>query len=98
MNPESLFEVAFKLACLGFTTLAGWLWSGVVDDMKAVKKDVSDLNISFQKEIANITKDHSDHKVYIEREFEKRETIQLSLSRIHDRLDKIFDLMQENNS
>lgn len=80
----SLIETAFKLICGGFAALATWVGSGVIDDMKAIRKEISEIK-----------EDNANQKVYIERDFEKRDTVQISLSRIHDRLDKLFDLLQE---
>lgn len=82
----SIWEAAFKLLCGAFGALVTWVWIGNVDDMKAL-----------HKELASAKEDANNHKIYIEREFEKRETIQVSLSRIHDRLDKIFDLIQNKH-
>lgn len=77
----SFVEILFKLVCTAFAGIAGWLWVGVTNDMKSIHKEIADMK-----------EDSSEHKVYVEREFEKRETIQLSLARIHDRLDQLIQL------
>lgn len=85
-DSTGVLETIFKVVCAAFAGLAGWLWSGVVGDIKDVQKNLTEL-----------TKEHADHRIYVEREFEKRSTIQLSLARIHDRLDQLVQLMAEKN-
>ncbi len=75
--------------CAGCAAVFAWLWSGITSDMKEIDKDIKAINATIQ----TVKTDHNKYETYVEKEFEKRETIQYSLSRIHDRLDKIVEII-----
>lgn len=79
LEEPSFFEVGFKIACGAFAGLVSWVWSGIVDDMKSIHRELDEIKDK-----------HADFRIYSEREFEKRESTQLSLSRIHDRIDELI--------
>lgn len=78
----SLIEWVFKGFCGLCIAVGGYLWTTLMGDMKDLRTD-----------IAIIKQDAAAQAVYNEREFEKRETIQYSLSRIHERLDKLVEMV-----
>lgn len=86
--PEiSVLEWIFKAGCALLAFFGIRTLNRIDEDMKALEKRQSDDE-----------KEHWEHKAYCEREFERKDTVQASLARIHDRLDQIFELVAEGKN
>lgn len=82
VSDDSIIEYLFKGFCAVCGTVGIYFWRDINGDVKTIKDDVEEVK-----------QEHNKYQIYVEREFEKRETIQYSLSRIHERLDKLVDMV-----
>lgn len=87
------FEWLFKGMCaiLGFFGIR--TLNRIDDDMKALQQKQIAYENSTRENASLMVREHAEHRVYCEREFERKDTVQASLARIHDRLDELFQLV-----
>lgn len=75
-------EGLFKVTCGILAFFGVRILNRIDDDMKRIS-----ASIDAQE------RDLMAHKLHVEQSFEHKDTVQASLSRIHDRMDEIFNVL-----
>lgn len=76
-------------------TIGGWFILRLVGDSDKTKKEVDELKSVIAAKAASLSNDFSDFKLYAAREYESKTTVQMSLARIHERIDETNTRIEE---